>query len=248
MATSPVFHDEPLISIRAAMLFPNDMAKAENYAAWCLVKGSKGRASDVGAIGVDGLHKLALGALLHSPGEADRKALAGAAVGAVVTALLALISDDPGLASWNSAVALASAHATKARGKTMLATSPQTLRNYMSEFALVLHLWGAWRIRGARWRDDPSVKYTLPDDVQMFLLESETILERLRKLDYQQRHESSRSHYLMADSFQVAPSWEPPSRLPGWPNTGCVPAITLDRMATDLPALRKSGRPHKNPL
>ncbi len=249
MPTLPVFHGEPVASLWAIMRFPNDLEKADAFAAWHIAAGL-GAIPDDPTIGREELRDIARGAARFAPWyqEVRQNEIAGGAVGAVVTALAALLVGDPGLASWNHAIEITSANAASAAlGNAPIAISEPTLRGYMREFAAVLHLWGAWRIRGSHWCADAAVGYSALDDYQMFLCEAEAILEELLRWDGQ-KPEKSRSGYLKANFFQVDPDWRPPRRRPGWPLTGVVPAIALDLAnARNIPTLKKSGRP-PNPL
>ena len=255
MATLPVFHNEPMSSLRAIMLFPNDSKKAAACAAWMLVKGSEGQSAAVEVVGTEGiLHPLALAATDHSFAEADQHAIAGNAVGEVAKALFALVNGDPANASWKHAISYVEScgerarYGPRAKGEPLVASSAATLRKYLKEFAPVLHLWGAWSIRERQWRHDASVGYSVPDDVKMFLCESEILLRELRKWDGSQ-HENSHSVYLQANAFQVADDWVPPPRLALWPRTGILPDISLDLTKMKKhPAMRKNGRPRANPV
>jgi hypothetical protein len=248
MTALPTFHDEPMASLRAVMIFPNDLIKAANYAAWCLARGSEGRVADVHAIGIDRFHKIALGAAAHSRLEADQNAFSGGCVGVVVITLLALMTDNPALASWNRAVKVAAANASHARGRSQTPVSAAALRSRLAEFAPVLHLWGAWSARGSRWRADPSVGYSHYDDYQRLLCEGEAILETLRKWNGQ-KNRNSQSKYLLADFFQVPPDWIPPRPQAGWPRTGAVPKLVLDyAKMPNLAPMLKAGRPRGKPV
>ena len=248
MPILPVFHDEPITSLRAVMAFPNDMQKAASYAAWMLAKGSKGRSRDVQTIGVERLHSITIAMLDHPEAEVKARIVGGCAAGEVTKVLFALINDDPAAASWNNAIQWTATHGARTRGRNQMAVSPASLRSEMAEFAPVLHLWGAWAIRGRRRRDDASVGYSLPDDVNMFLCEAEILLRELRKWN-EGKSENARSRYLEANAFQVDPCWKPPRPRAGWPRTGIIPALKLQADAVrDPPPLRRPGRPRKNPV
>ncbi len=247
MPTLPVFHDEPISSLRAIMLFPNDLTKAANCAAWMMVEGSRNRSDAIAAIGVERLHQLALGAAQHSEAEAEDSAAAGGAAGAVVRALFAMIGGNPDVASWEHAIRMSEFIGARERAKTKksLAVSKATLRKYLAEFRTVLHLWGAWRIRGSRSLHDPSVGYLVPDDVRMFVAESELLLRQLRLWD---ASKTTRSTYLGGDFFRVADDWRPPLSRAGWPKTGVVPMLTIDDAIMRAVAMNKAGRPRQKPL
>jgi hypothetical protein len=257
MPTLPIFYRQPFPSLRAVMLFPSDMSKAEACAAWILMKACAGRKDAAAAIeerqiGRDLLRELSYMALNHSTAEAERNAMVGGAVGAIVVALLALRGENPDTAGLDQALDIASTHASRStpRGrKRAIPGGVSNLRSHLSEFASVAHIWGAWACRGHRWLTDESVDYSFQDDFGMFLAESEAILKELIRWD-SDRHEKARSKFLKADFFKVSEDWRPPKWRTGWPMTGVVPAFTLDRAnAPHLPASRgPQGRPATKPL
>lgn len=176
----------------------------------------------------------------------------------MVKTLFALIGGDPNVASWKHAINLTELAAardrvaaaarsadTKPRQKAP-AVSRATLHKYLREFSPVLHLWGAWCIRGRRWNWDDSVGYSLPDDVDMFISESELLFRVLQRWD---SAKTTRSKYLGGDVFRVAHDWRPPLSRRGWPRTGALPQLKIDEVAVpEVANLKKSGRPRANPV
>jgi hypothetical protein len=224
-----------MLSVYAVMLFPDDMVKARGFASFALAKAMD--PASAAAIGTKGLTGIANEATLFAPflSEMRERRYAGDAIGATVAALFSLVVENPKTASWNHAVRIASETATGANAE--LPTSEPSIRNYLQRFAPVLHLWGAWRIRGARWLGDPTVGYSHEDDVSMFLCEAEGLLEQLRRWD---SDKATQSEYLKADFFRVAEGWRPPKPRPDWPLTGGVPGR---RLAPDVPRPSRRGRP-----
>jgi hypothetical protein len=236
MPTLPVFLAGPAMSVHAIMRFPGDMAKASAYASW-RISMTMGDEPDGSALTAKIRYEAAQFAPWHQ--ERLESEYAGSQAGKVVTALLGLLIENRKTASLDQAVKAVAAYgaaqrartAAEAAGKRALApaqkaVSEASLRKSLGEFAPVLHLWGAWGIRGARLVAYPSAGYSYEDDFEMFLDESEAILEALKKWDGEKK---TRSVYLKADFFQVGEDWRPPVRRRGWPITGAVHKFTLDR-------------------
>lgn len=247
MPIIPIFNDEPLSSLMGVMRFPNDMEKAAAYASWRLAKGSKGREEDATVIGASRMHRIAVGAAEHSQAfeETRRAEIGGAATGEVVKTLFALISSNPEVASWEHAIQIVEKAAARDRAKTRrsVAVSPTALRQYLAQFAKVLHFWGAWSIRGREWFQDASVGYSLPIDVEMFISEAEILSRILRQWDNGQ---TTKSKYLAGDTFGVGHDWRPPSSKEGWPRTGVLPVLQIDVTAVpELAKMRNAGRPRR---
>jgi hypothetical protein len=253
MPTLPIFDAGPVASVYSVMRFPRDLDKASAMSSWIIAGRLDGTtAAIIGS--ADLTATIANGSARFAPWfkEKDDNEYAGYAVGAIVNSLLALRNENPKTASWDNAIdtveavaSLARAKEARASNKTHLPVSKSSLRHYLKEFAPVLHLWGAWRIRGACLRAIREVGYSHKDDFEMFLCESETILEQLRSWDAQ-KHDNSRSDYLKADFFQVEDGWRPPVRKPGWPMTGIVRVSMFDRSRSpELPPVKGPGRPRK---
>jgi hypothetical protein len=253
--TLPVFNDEPMASLLGVMRFPNDLEKAAAYASWCMAKGSAMKPDDAVTIGIARILPILTARVSHE--ESKRNEIAGTAAGEVVKTLFALIGGDPNVASWKHAINLtelvgardradaARAADTKPRQKAP-AVSHATLRKYLREFSPVLHLWGAWCIRGRRWNWDDSVGYSLPNDVDMFISESELLFRVLQRWD---SAKTTRSKYLGGDVFRVADDWRPPLSRRGWPMTGALPLLKIDEVAVpEVADMKKSGRPREIPV
>jgi hypothetical protein len=258
--TLPVFNDEPMTSLLGVMRFPNDLEKAAAYASWCLA--NKIKPNDAATIGIERILPILIGTARqvgwHE--EWSHKVIAGTAAGEVVKTLFALIGGNPNVASWKHAIDLTERAAVRDRHKSAAAapksadTKPRqkapavssaTLRKYLLEFSPVLHLWGAWCIRGRRWMWDDSVGYSLPDDVDMFISESELLFRVLQRWD---SAKTTQSKYLGGDVFRVAHDWRPPLSRRGWPRTGTLPLLKIDEVAVpEVANLKKSGRP-ANPV
>jgi len=243
VARLPVFNAGPMLSVYAVMRFPRDIAKASALASWAICMNLN--EASAAAIGPARLASIASEGARFAPWlkEMRENEYAGGAAGEVVKELLTLLAEEPKTASLDNALDIATAVASKARGETQtqMAVSKSSLRHYLSEFGPALHLWGAWRVRGARWLGDPSAGYSHEDDFEMFLCESECLLEILKQWDSKNK---KRSDYLKVDFFRVAEDWRPPARRLGWPMTGVIPKITIDRVKMpDLPTLKKRGRP-----
>jgi hypothetical protein len=145
MIPLPVYQGDVCGSLLGAMLFPNDAAKAETFAAQLLTKGPLEDFLRAGYSRSPERQILFLDALGRElPGkEIQTQKLHGQRVGEVVKVLWALIRSRPDIASWDSAIWVVEDFSAGAG----LRTSRSTFRSHLSELRPVLHLWGAFACR-----------------------------------------------------------------------------------------------------
>lgn len=217
MRELPIFHGEPVTSLQAVMVFPNDLKKAGAYAAWKLA-----RYLHTAELPMNIVLEIACGAADFAPyyDEANRNEKAGTAAGAVVKCLWVLICQDRKISSWEMAIRQAEDVGVGAE----LNVSRALFRQHLGDFRPVLHLLGAWEIRGRRFLlDNVAQGYDVNIDVRMLVQEAETLRQQIQKWESERPQRSS----LMAgdDSYQRTPTWMPPEPKPGWPRAGGIPDL-----------------------
>jgi len=235
MIPLPVHQGDVCGSLLGAMLFPNDRAKAESYAAQLLTKRPLQDYLQAGygfAFPIPFLD--ALGRDLSSK-EIERQTLHGQRVGEVVKTLWALICSHPDIASWDSAICVVE-DASVAVG---LQTSRATLRAHLAELRAVLHFWGAFALRNYQFIVEPTVGYNGMDDLRAFVSEAMALLQQLCHW----RNSRNMPDKLLAGDV-VGPwiGWDPHQPQSGWPDTGRLYAISL-HPGVRVPVRRPSGRP-----
>jgi len=252
--TLPVFNDEPMTSLLGAMRFPNDLKKAAAYASWCL--DNKIKPTDAATMGNEIILPILIGAWPPSSSsrqaewheESNHKVIAGTAAGEAVKTLFALIGRDPNVASWKHAINLTELAAVwdrtaAARSTDIEPRDPAQIFARIQPRASPVGRLVHW---GRRWNWDDSVGYSLPDDVDMFISESELLFRVLQHWD---SAKTTRSKYLGGDFFRVAHDWRPPLSRRGWPRTGALPLLKIDEVAVpEVVDLKKSGRPRAKPV
>jgi hypothetical protein len=168
----PVFNGEPFTSLLGVMRFPNELGKAETYAAWSLARGPLRRLSeqcgDVDPAFVLEISERAskIAALADEVRKAEK---AGTAVGAITAVMCNLIATSPGEASWGRAIEVAELHSQRVKSLTKISRS--SAQKYRSQYSLVFHFWGAYYINNQTW----------PSDFGDFMTMSEIVLRKLRE-------------------------------------------------------------------
>src|SRR5262249_54488054 len=116
-----------------------------------------------------------------------------------------------------------------------------TFRADLSEMRAVLHLWGAFALRGYRFLADPNVGYDGLDDLAAFMSEAMALRQQL----CQWRDGRNKPDTLLAgDAFGPWIGWQPREPRTGWPDTGRLPAVSLPP-GVRVPVRRPPGRPRK---
>jgi hypothetical protein len=240
----PVYHDDIYGSLRAAMFFPNDRAKAESFCAAHLMKGPVQNCLQAG-------HTLSGERLIALFNARDREISSneiatqerhGGVAGEVVKSLWALICSHPDIASWERAIRVIQNQRACA-GSTI---NRATLRACLSKMRPVLHLWGALALREHQWLDNPNVGYHRLDDLSAFMTEGMTLLHQLC---IWRDHRKQPDLLLAGEMFGPWPDWEPHEPRPGWPRTGGIYCISFPPEVS-IPAPRPPGRPPRkeNPV
>jgi hypothetical protein len=215
----PIFHQEPVTSLHAVMVFPNDLKKAAAYAAWKLARylhpaGHK--------LPMNIVLEIARDAADFAPyyEEAKHNEFAGTAAGAVVKCLWAMICQDRKISSWEMAIRQAEDVGIGAEQNA----SRALFRRHLRDFRPVLHLLRAWEIRGRRFLlDNVAQGYDINIDARNLVQEAETLRQQIQKWEAERPQGGS----LMAgdDSYQMTPAWMPPEPKPSWPRAGGIPDL-----------------------
>jgi hypothetical protein len=124
-------------------------------------------------------------------------------------------------------------------------TGRSSFRAHLSKFSSVLHLLGAWDMRGRRFIVDSAVGYTATVDAKFFVAEAQVLLRKLREWSSTRRTSTPEGSYLSADKFQGGPDWIPPEYMEAWPRTGRLRRQALPE--ENIPVRRSPGRPRKIP-
>jgi hypothetical protein len=238
MPILPLDHPDPFAATLGVMLYPgadDDPPKARTFASQWL-------GGPIRRLHEDG-HKLSYDVLLRIATDAGRPLAdfddrwwGGSTTGELFKALFALSNTNPALASWNNAVRIAELTATRAKASGSRSALWDARRRFLS----VAHLWGAWSIREGSFGTRPEVGYDGYADCQSFLTEAEI----LRHWGQTKRPPPKGSKpFLPACVWHVPENWEPPTRRPGWPETGKVPVLTLPEDLLLGAGLKPAGRP-----
>jgi hypothetical protein len=263
----PIYFGDLESSLKATMVFPCELQKAEAFAGWLILRAIR-NAQDKGLHGWskalqqqddfgDQLLKISLAAadFAYVKDEADRNAADGVRAGVITATLHGMICDDILGASWSKAIEITEKMVTafnRSRRVSLPANRSQ-FADCLKKFAPVLHLLGARTIR----RQDtvpagvdrivdltsvPSVGYLRRHDLLYFAQEAELLRKMLYVWD---RCHAPRSQHI-ARLFEFDDSWAPPPRQPGWPETaGRLKRLRLDEGLKSPP--KKVGRPLKPP-
>jgi hypothetical protein len=183
MRPLPIFCGDACSSLFGTMLWPDDISRAERYAAYHLTRGRDGRrpGSPFLAYGVAGHDEFTedLASALARGDMSDRdveaRFLRDLRAGAVVKTLWALICSQPAVASWTKAIQVVQEVATAAGHRT----GRSSFRADLSLLRPVLHWWGAFALRGRAFHADPAVGYELADDLAVFVAEAGALRQEL---------------------------------------------------------------------
>jgi len=239
MPILPLDHPEPLAATLGIMLYPGEeeeeRKRARAYAAQFLARPLQQFHEAGGSLTYEELGQLHAdtGVALD---DLQIRWRDGTAAGELLKVFFALAHTDPTLASWENAARLVKANATKQNASASRSLLHEIRRRYRS----VLHLWGAWCIRGREIRSEPDVGYEGWHDFQFFLAEAETLFNWGRSW---RPARAKAQPPLSGDAWRVPKGWMPPATQPGWPRTGGVPGLTLPEDV--LRGLRGPGRPRK---
>jgi hypothetical protein len=236
MPILPLDHPEPLAATLGVMLYPGedeaDQKRARAYAAQFLAKPVERFREAGGTLTAEVL------ARLHADcgvplDDVKARWRDGTATGQLFEIYFKLAQTHPKLASWENAVRLVRANAVKHD----VSASRSLLHQARSRYRSVMHLWGAWCMRGRAIRSDPDAGYDGWNDFQFFLTEAEILLEWGRTW-WPER--ANAEPPLSGEAWRVPEGWKPPET--GWPRTKVALAIPDELLVH----LRKSGRPRKS--
>jgi hypothetical protein len=129
--------------------------------------------------------------------EASEHHRQGLLAGHLFVAYFALYNSDPKLASWNHAIEILSDRSVH-QGT---AFSRRVYHGIKMNYATVLHLWGAWVLRGRTLTSHGEFNFEAYDDFQFFLFESECLRQ------WGQTWKPSRKG---AESPLIGDVWRPP--------------------------------------
>jgi hypothetical protein len=239
MTAITVHHNDLVTSVRAAMIFPNDVEKGRIFVAWFLSQGPLRK------LHTDG-HQISpewhldvtkdAGEFWRVRDEVGKNEMQGAAVGEIIQSLWALICSHRAVASIGGAIEVVESLVAKNGPRS----DRSTFREHLSALQPVLHLWGAWAIRRRKWIEDASQGYTARLDVRAFITEAEALREQLLLWNGARTNPSS---LLQKDFLCPYAGWIP------FENeslkTGFIPGLAL--MPGDVPDRKPLGRPKLRP-
>jgi hypothetical protein len=251
VASIPIFFGDKEASLKAAMVFPRDEKRAKVFAAWLIIERLK--------VTLDDCDRHDLSVIAFSANDfpyiyrqAQKNIQAAARAGFVVALLWRLLRDDPRTASWDYAIETASNYSKKHR---MRATTRALFRDCLAAFQPTLHLLGAATMRQSKRQkrnlenpviliSDPSSGYERGHDLLFFAAEARELQRDLRQ--WNARRPGS-SEYFSDEMFNLDDMWNPPPRLPAWPDTGRLkgsPRVDAWTIDPKMKVVRKSaGRP-----
>jgi hypothetical protein len=254
VAAPPVYFNALEHSLRAAMVFPGEPAKARAYAAWLLIREADAATRNGLAPVADllakrkGFVELAFAAAefayIHE--DMQKNIADGQRAGTVIACLWSLICEGRRDASVEMAVQAAERYLNRynLKNQTKLASGDRTLQTCVRKFKPVLHLLAARTLRRNRPSSNlldlewvPSVGYTRKHDLLFFAQEAKAVREGLLAWDQER---SERSEYL-GEMFEIDDRWAAPPRQAGWPDTGTPRRALIE---PDVKPVRKRpGRP-----
>jgi hypothetical protein len=237
MPVLPIDYPEPFVALLGTMLYPNEGEDAKRRAAAAHYLAEPIRRLEVagGLLPYNDLLRIVKdgGARLD---DLDQRWRGGEVIGELFKVLFALANDNPELASWEYSARIVENCATKVKATGSRTSIMEVKRRFLS----VAHLWGAYSIRGRKWRERVDVSYSLADDVESFLAEAE-ILRRWGQTYIVDTQKAKSA--LPANAWALPENWAPAPRKPGWPMTGMIPCIRLPDCL--LPPRGRPGRPRK---
>jgi hypothetical protein len=237
MPILPVDYPEPFVAVVGTMLYPNEGEEAQRQAvaARYLAEPLRRLKAAGGLLAYEDLLRIATdgGTPLE---DLDQRWRGGAVIGELFKVLFALAIHNPECATWEYSARIVEACAAKAKVSGSRTSIMEAKRRFLS----VAHLWGAYSIRGRKWREQVDVNYGFADDVQSFLAEAEILRRWGQRWIVDARTAKSA---LPAEAWAMPQNWALAPRQAGWPPTGKIPSFSL---AHDLlPPRGRPGRPRK---
>jgi hypothetical protein len=237
MPVLPVDYPEPFIAVLGTMLYPNDDEEAQRraFAAHHLAEPIQRLEAAGGVLSYDDLLRIVKGGGARLD-DLDQRWWGGTVMGELFKILFALANHNPELASWEHSARIVEKSATTAK----VSGSRTSIMEVKRRFLTVAHLWGAYSIRGRKWREIVEVHYYYADDVESFFAEAEI----LRKWGQTWKSDAPNAKSpLPAGAWAMPKNWTPAPRKPGWPSTGMIPSIRLPHDL--LPPRGRPGRPRR---
>ena len=215
---TPVFFGDAQHSTMAVMLFPDDLAKARNFAAQLL---NDGTLRAYIAAGHDFSDRWMAFADAMREGRTSDKEIAARLAGAKLAldatkALWGLVCSHSGQAGWSGAIELVG----EAYAKEKVSSSPSHIRKQLRLFAPVLHLWLAWAL------DDR----TLPPAADLFRV-GYGLLFKLRKWELSRDEAFRRDDGYLAERGKYGP-WPALAMLMEAEGGQTVPLVSLVSRST----------------
>ncbi len=167
-------------------------------------------------------------------GDLDRWMRDGIWLGELTRIYYLLSYRHPHLASWeNAARILEKTTGPRGGSRSMFMDAKKRMRS-------VAHLWGAFAIRGFRFKQIPVIGYDYRDDFEYFLADA----QMLKKWGLNWKPKRAKAGSPLSDTMYELPGFWLPHQRAGWPPVGGLTSADLDENL--LEGLRPAGRPRKN--
>ena len=237
MLQLPLDHSEPFAATFGVMHYPGESEterrKARAYEAQNLAEPLKGAIKDGHRPSYDRLARVATtgGERL---GDLDKRERDGIWLGELTRIYYLLSYSHPHLASWNnSCLVLERELGSEPGSRSAFMKAKKRMRS-------VAHLWGAFAIRGFRFKQIPVIGYDYRDDFEYFLADAQMLKEW--GLNWKPKRAKAASP--LSDTMYELPGFWLPYQRAGWPPVGRLTSADLDENL--LEGLRPAGRPRKN--
>jgi hypothetical protein len=170
-------------------------------------------------------------------GELRARYHRGMAAGEQLKVVAAIAQSKPEHASWNAASRLVERQTGRSRA---------FLYRARSSFLPVIHLWGAYILRGQKCHADSTYDYTALDDLYLLVNEALALLKwgRCFKLDREKAQPILDRDKV--DFWVPPPGWRPPTPKPDWPRDGRVLVPMLSKEWVDRVGKKPVKHPQKN--
>jgi hypothetical protein len=208
---------EPWVETLGVMLFPDDEPKRRAYIArlWAGFYPIFEEAKIGEPVSRPVLLSImeAIAATAIDKGELRARYYRGMAAGEQLKVVAAIAQSKPEHASWNASSRLVEEQTGRSRA---------FLYQARSSFLPVIHLWGAYILRGQQCHADGTCDYTALDDLYFLVNEAMALLKwgRCFKLDREKAEP-----ILDRDKVEFwvpPPGWRPPTPKPDWPRDGQI--------------------------
>lgn len=237
MRIIPLLHRDLFTSLWSVMHFPDDPARARGCAAFMLSQILGTAIAQGYELTPDDSRAFFANVVSPPPTHViAARQQSGTQVGDVVKTLWCLICEDPATASWKRAIQVVEDTAYLAGVPGQRAT----LKKHLRQFAPVLHLWGAWALRGREFKTDLDQGYTGVEDTTALLLEGMNL--HLLLMNWSGERDRPDESLLSWDVYAPGEDWPLPDPV-RWPGMGAIPIITL--LPEFVPGVGRPGRRRK---